>query len=272
MAGAALITGCSSGIGRALAEELHRRGRLVYATARRPETIEDLEERGIRTAALDVNDADSIEALVGRLQEDGAGVDLLVNNAGFGAMGPLAELSIDDLRLQFETNVFAVVALIQAVVPGMVERRSGRIVNIGSVSGVLPTPFSGAYCASKAAVHALSDSLRMELAPFGIRVITVQPGAVRSEFGANASEREQRLSLYAPLADAIAARASASQEGPTSTDVFAREVVDAVLADSPPAIVRSGRRSTLMPLAKRWLPTRVLDLGLSRRFELHRLR
>ncbi len=273
MADATLITGCSSGIGRALAEELHGRGQLVYATARR---IESLEGLPTRTAALDVNDPASIEALMARLEEDGATVSLLVNNAGYGAMGPLAELPLEELRLQLETNVVAVVALIQAVVPGMAERRTGRIVNIGSVSGIMATPFSGAYCASKAAVHALSDALRMELAPFGIHVVTVQPGAIQSEFGSTAGsaadKRREELDLYAPLADSIAARAAASQEGPTPTEVFARKMADAVLSDKPPAVVRIGKRSTLMPLMKRWLPTRVLDRSLSKRLQLDRLR
>src|SRR4051794_40850225 len=212
MAGdATLITGCSSGIGRALAEEFHRRERVVYATARRLEALEPLERQGIRTASLDVNDSASIRALVARLEEDEATVTMLVNNAGYGAMGPLVELPLDELRLQFETNVVGVVALTQALVPGMVARRDGCIVNVGSVSGIMPTPFSGAYCASKAAVHALSDALRMELAPFGIHVVTVQPGAIQSEFGASAgaaaAERSEDLALYAPVADAIAARA-----------------------------------------------------------------
>ena len=276
MSNAVLITGCSSGIGRALAEEFHGRDRIVYATARRLETLEPLERLGIRTAPLDVNDSASIEALMARLDADGATIDLLVNNAGYGAMGPLAELPADELRLQFETNVVAIVALIQALVPGMIERRAGRIVNIGSVSGIMPTPFSGAYCASKAAVHALSDALRMELAPFGIQVVTVQPGSIQSEFGATAgagaARRKESLSHYAPVAEAIAARAAASQESPTPTEAFARKLAEAVLADKPPAVVRIGKRSTLMPLMKRWLPTRVLDRSLSKRLQLDRLR
>jgi short-subunit dehydrogenase len=273
MAGATLITGCSSGIGRALAEEFERREHVVYATARRVEALEDLAARGIRTAALDVNDSASIDALMARLEEDGVTVTTLVNNAGYGAMGPLAELPLDELRLQFETNVFAIVTLIQAVVPGMVERRSGRIVNVGSVSGVLATPFSGAYCASKAAVHALSDSLRTELAPFGIRVVTVQPGAIQSQFGATASAGVARrsLSLYEPVADAIAARSEASQDKPTPADVFARKLADAVLAENPKPLVRIGRASSLLPFLKRWVPTRLLDRSLSRRFHLERL-
>lgn len=270
-----LITGCSTGIGRALAEEFHARGHTVYATARRIETLDALKARGIRVAALDVNDASSLSALVQRLQADAVTVDILVNNAGYGAMGPLAEFPLEDLRQQFETNVFAVLAVTQALLPGMLQGRAGRVVNIGSVSGVLVTPFSGAYCATKSAVHALSDALRMELAPFGIRVITVQPGGIQSQFGATASrgvaERREGLSLYAPVADAIAARANASQQDATPVTDFARQMVDAVLAENPPAVVRLGHGSRMMPLLRRWLPLRWLDRILARRFKLDRL-
>jgi NAD(P)-dependent dehydrogenase (short-subunit alcohol dehydrogenase family) len=271
-----LITGCSTGIGRALAEAFHARGHVAYATARRLEALEDLKAKGLRTAALDVNDPASIRALVQRLETDGATVDVLVNNAGYGAMGPLAEFPLDDLRRQFETNVFAVLAMIQALLPGMTRRRAGRIVNIGSVSGVLVTPFSGAYCATKAAVHALSDALRLELAPFGIRVITVQPGGIQSQFGATASQgvvqRSGRNSLYAPVADAIAERANASQQDATPAGDFAREMVDAVLVENPPAVIRIGHGSFLLPFLSRWLPPARLDRILSRRFKLDRLR
>ena len=270
-----LITGCSSGIGRALAEEFNRRERLVYATARRPESLADLEERGIRTAALDVNDQASIDALMAALERDGVRVGLLVNNAGYGAMGPLAELPVDELRAQFETNVFAIAALTQAVLPGMLERRAGRVVNVGSVSGILITPFAGAYCASKAAVHAISAAMRMELAPLGIRVITVQPGAIESRFaetaGSGVARRQEKLAIYARVADAIAARSGASQERATPTHVFARKTADAVLAKNPRPVVRIGRGSTTYPLLERILPSRVLDRVLSRRFELRRL-
>jgi short-subunit dehydrogenase len=271
-----LITGCSTGIGRALAEAFHARGHVVYATARRLETLDDLKAGGLRTAALDVNDPASIAALTRRLEADGVTVDVLVNNAGYGAMGPLAEFPLDELRRQFETNVFAVLALSQALLPGMIRRRAGRIVNIGSVSGVLVTPFSGAYCATKAAVHALSDALRMELAPFGIRVITVQPGGIQSQFGATASrgvsERRGRLSLYAPVADAIAARANASQQDATPAEDFARRMVEAVLKPRPAPVLRIGHGSFLMPFLRRWLPLAWLDRMLGRRFKLDRLR
>lgn len=275
MAQTILITGCSTGIGHALALAFHARGQQVLATARRPETLADLQAQGIRCYALDVNSADSRAALMAQLAHEGLAVDVLVNNAGYGAMGPLAEMPQSALRQQFETNVFALVAMTQSVVPDMARRRQGCIVNIGSVSGVLPTPFSGAYCATKAAVHALSDALRMELAPLGIRVMVVQPGGIASQFGATASqgvaERSEQISLYAPVADAIAARANASQDAATPAEEFARIMVDAVLAEAPAALVRIGHGSFVMPFIKRWLPTPVLDRVLARRFRLDRL-
>jgi short-subunit dehydrogenase len=271
-----LITGCSTGIGRALALEFAKHGHVVYATARRAESLDDLKAQGIRTAALDVNSAASIDALMNRLRQDSASVDVLVNNAGYGAMGPLVELPIDELHRQFETNVFSLVALIQALAPGMMQRRSGRIVNIGSVSGVLPTPFSGAYCATKAAVHALSDALRVELAPFGVKVTTVQPGGIRSQFGATASKgvesRGNKPSAYAAVRDAIAARANASQENATSAEDFAHEMVNAVMSEEPEPTVRIGHGSFLLPFVKRWLPAKRLDRVLSKRFRLDQLK
>lgn len=271
-----LITGCSTGIGHALALELHRRGATVIATARRRAVLADLSAQGLQTAALDVDSSDSIAALMADLGARGVSVDMLVNNAGYGAMGPLAEMPGEELERQFRTNVFGLMALTRAVIPGMVARRSGRIINVGSVSGVLVTPFAGAYCATKAAVHALSDALRMELAPFGIDVMVVQPGAIRSQFGATASQgveaRDGSLSLYAPVADAIAARANASQQHSTAAEDFARELADAMLAGEAVPVVRIGKGSTLLPALRRWLPLGVLDRVLSRRFALERLR
>ncbi|MEQ1439219.1 SDR family oxidoreductase [Fontimonas sp. SYSU GA230001] len=269
-----VITGCSGGIGRALAREFHARGCTVYATARRPETLSDLAAQGLRTAALDVCDDTSIRAFAQQLRADGAGIDVLVNNAGYGQMGPLFDLDSAALRAQFETNVIGPIALTRALLPLMLPQRAGRIVNVGSVSGILVTPFAGAYCASKAAVHALSDALRMELAPFGIEVLVVQPGAIQSDFGAAASQRVARApdSLYAAAGDGIAARANASQQHATPTAEFARRMVDAVLADRVAPVIRLGNGSTLLPWLARWLPTRLRDRLLSRRFRLDRLR
>jgi len=270
-----LITGAASGIGRALALNAHARGHIVYATDRDTAALADLAALGLRTQRLDVTSATDIAELVARLNADGTGPDVLINNAGFGAIAPVLEIAPERLRAQFEVNVFAIVSLCQALAPRMIARRQGRIVNIGSISGLVTTPFAGAYCASKAALHALSDALRMELKPFGIRVITVQPGGIRSDFGAAAAQAAsaglRADSHYALVADGILARADASQEGAMSAEDFAERMLTEVLAERPRSVVRFGRRSTLLPLAKQLVPTNWLDARLSREFGLGRL-
>lgn len=182
----AFVTGCSSGIGRALADAFQRAGYRVWASARKEDDVRALAEAGFQAVQLDVNDAAALARLAEELGVEAAGLDVLVNNAGYGAMGPLLDGGVEAMRRQFETNVFAVVGVTRALFP-LLRRKSGLVVNVGSVSGVLVTPFAGAYCASKAAVHALSDALRLELAPFGVEVLEVQPGAIASNFGASAS-------------------------------------------------------------------------------------
>ena len=273
--GVVLITGCSSGIGRAMAENFHRRGFLVYATARRLDSLEPLAQAGIGTLALDVTRASDIANAVEHVLVESGSVDILINNAGYGAMAPLAEIPPDELRRQFETNVFGPVALAQAVAPAMMRRGGGRIVNIGSVSGILTTPFAGAYCATKAALHSLSDALRMELAPFGIHVITVQPGAIRSRFGENATAAVERTldpqSIYRPVESAIRARANASQQRATPAEQFAQRVIKKVVRKRPPRLIRAGIGSHSAPIMQRLLPSGLLEQAFMRRFQLYRL-
>lgn len=267
-----LITGCSSGIGRALALEFAATGCRVFATARKRETLTALVGDNIEALSLDVDDAASIRAAMAEIQQRVGRLDFLINNAGFAAMGPLAELPIDRLRQQFETNVIAPIAVAQAALPLM--SHGSRVVNIGSVSGILTTPFAGAYCATKAAVHSLSDAMRMELAPFGIHVITVQPGAIASSFGQNAGSGLDWLSpasRYAPVRAGIEARAQASQDGPTPAAEFAQRMVAAVCASHPAAVIRIGNGSRAMPLIAQWLPRWLVDRILQRRFKLDQL-
>jgi len=188
----ALITGCSSGIGRALADGFKAAGYQVWASARKDGDVAQLRAAGFTAVQLDVNDAQALEQLGERINQEHGGLDVLVNNAGYGAMGPLLDGGVAAMQRQFETNVFAIVGVTRALFP-VLRRAKGLVVNIGSVSGVLVTPFAGAYCASKAAVHALSDALRMELAPFGIRVMEVQPGAIASSFAKNAGHEAEQL-------------------------------------------------------------------------------
>jgi NAD(P)-dependent dehydrogenase (short-subunit alcohol dehydrogenase family) len=269
------ITGCSSGIGRALAEEFIRRGHKVVATARQEASPDGLEGAEVLVQQLDVTVCASIRRAVAAALEWAGGIDVLVNNAGYGLMGPVAELDPNDVRVQLETNVTGPIALIREVVPGMAERRWGRIVNIGSVVGVTAVPFGGAYSASKAAMHLLSDALRMELAPFGIGVLEVQPGSIRSRFGDNAARGVDRYaregSLYRPVAAFIEGRARTSQSNPSTPEELARRIADATLRRDPPAVLRYGRNSLKVPLLGR-LPVRLRDRYLSRRFGLDRLR
>lgn len=268
-----LITGCSTGIGRALAIEFHNRGLCVYASARNIDTLSDLAGLGMQTMTLDVNNPDDIKAAAEILEKERGGADILINNAGFIAIGPIAEIPIDRLRLQFETNVTSAVALAQAVLPPMVRKQSGCIVNIGSVSGILTTPFAGAYCASKSAIHSISDALRIELAPFNVKVITVQPGAISSNLGdtAKAGIPRNDTSIYASIYEALEKRAMASQAAPTPVDEFAATVADGVLSPEPPAIIRTGKQSRILPLIRYFLPTGMRDRLLSKKFSLNEL-
>lgn len=269
----ALITGCSSGIGQRLAPELAERGCHVYATARRIEAIQDLAGPRVTPISLDVCDPHSMENAVRQITDSHGGVDILVNNAGFGQMGPVLDLSAQQLRDQFETNVVGQIALIKLCVPGMIEKRDGCIVNIGSVSGVMTTPFAGAYCASKSALHSLSEALRMELAPFGIEVVIVMPGAVKSAFGDNATEHLElrKDSIYKPVEEGIKARAQLSQDGAESSDVVARDIADAIETHPRPLIVHTGAGSRKYIMLKRTMPAKTLDQLLSKKLGLDKL-
>ncbi|SEM31784.1 Short-chain dehydrogenase [Pseudomonas sp. ok272] len=267
----ALITGCSSGIGRALADTFKHAGYEVWTTARKPEDVAALSSAGFTAVQLDVNDAPALEHLAERLGQQPGGLDVLINNAGYGAMGPLLDGGVQALQRQFETNVFAVVGVTRALFP-LLRRNKGLVVNIGSVSGVLVTPFAGAYCASKAAVHALSDALRMELAPFGIRVLEVQPGAIASSFAKNAGTQAEQLiseqSPWWPLREGIRARAKASQDHPTPATDFAADVLKAVQQRTPPRMIRLGNGSRALPLLAALLPKGLLESVLMKRFGL----
>ncbi|MFK0570852.1 SDR family oxidoreductase [Endozoicomonas sp.] len=271
-----LITGCSSGIGRTLALEFQQRGYRVWATARNLQSIQDLADKNIQVLALDVTSEPQIQDVVQRILSSDGHLDMLVNNAGYGSMGPLIDLPGEELEQQFATNVFAPMSLIRALAPDMCARKQGTIVNIGSVSGVLFTPFSGSYCASKAAFNTLSDVLRMELKPFGVRVVTVQPGAVQSRFAANASQVLQQVmkpdSLYMPIEKSVRDRASASQNNPTPVDRFCRDLVNQLESGRVPNIIRLAHGSLAFPLLKALLPTTVLEKILGRMFGLDRLK
>lgn len=236
------------------------------------ESFEMIPVEGMETHQLDVTNRDDINRVVDNITERGGKIDILINNAGYALIGPSIELSDADLYSQMETNFIAPLALIRKVFPSMRQNEQGVIVNIGSISGLVSMPFSGAYCASKAALHALSDTLRMELAPFKIKVVTVQPGAIQSGFGKAAAKRASDLftpdSLYKLLQDKIISRAEISQVDATPTDEFAKKLVDLLLKDNPPSVIRLGKKSFFLPAMKLLLPHSIFDHILNKRFGL----
>ncbi|MFJ3334771.1 oxidoreductase [Streptomyces sp. NPDC086766] len=188
MSTSVLITGTSSGIGRATALRLARRPELtVYATARRPETLADLAAAGARVLELDVTDEASMTRAVAAVEAEHGSVGVLVNNAGYGEYGTIEETGLDGVRRQFETNVFGLARMTQLVLPGMRRASRGRIVNVGSMGGRIVFPVGGYYHASKYAVEALTDALRFEAAPFGVKVSLIEPGLIRTSFGDTAA-------------------------------------------------------------------------------------
>lgn len=188
-----LITGCSTGFGRATAVELNKRGHEVIATARRPETLDDLDVA--EKLRLDVDDDASVADAVARAGR----IDALVNNAGFGDQGPVEHVPLSELRRMFETNVLGAVRMIQAVLPQMRDRGSGTIVNVTSLAGLVTAPIGGAYSATKHALEAISEALHYEVGHFGIRVAIVEPGYFETEF----QGKEARFGLDAPPYDEL---------------------------------------------------------------------
>jgi NAD(P)-dependent dehydrogenase (short-subunit alcohol dehydrogenase family) len=271
------ITGCSSGIGAALAREFQKRGQRVYATARQLSALDALSSLGVRTLALDVNDDAAIAAAFATVREEVGSIDLLVNNAGFSKVGAVVDLTREDLRGQYETNVIAPARVTALALPLLRAAAASRgravIANVGSIVGLFTTPFAGAYCSSKAAVHSLTDALRMELAPFRIDVVCIQPGGVRSSFGehAEAAIRLPADSLYRPVEQGVHARAQAGQQAATPAEEFVVPVVDVLLRDRPPRVVRGGVHSVRLPLLKKLLPDAMLDAKLVKLFGLDRL-
>jgi short-subunit dehydrogenase len=195
-----LITGCSTGIGRATAERLAGEGYNVHATARRPDSIADLAKAGCKTHSLDVTDEGSMENAVGEVEEDGP-IGALVNNAGYSQSGAIETIPMESVRRQFETNVFGLLRMCQLVLPGMRGAGSGRIVNLSSMGGKLTFPGGGIYHATKHAVEALSDALRFEVREFGVDVAIIEPGLIVTEFGETAAGSLADVEEHGPYAE-----------------------------------------------------------------------
>lgn len=207
MAKIALVTGASSGIGKVVAQELKVAGFKVYAAARRVDKMSDLKQIGITPIALDLTKDESITACVDTILSKEKSIDVLINNAGYGSYGAIEDVPLEEVRRQFDVNLFGMARLIQLVTPSMRENHYGKIVNISSMGGKIWTKFGGWYHATKFAVEGFSDCLRMELKPFGIDVIVVEPGGIKTDWGIIAAENLKKSSAngaYAEMANQAA--------------------------------------------------------------------
>ncbi len=270
----ALVTGATSGIGEATAYRLQARGYVVFAAGRNPVALDTLRSRGLYARALDVTDEAAVVRLVEEIRIDHGGVDVLVNSAGYPLPSPLEQVALNDLRTLFETNVVATLNLAQAVLPGMRTRGTGVIVTIGSTAGRFTSPGAGAYHIAKYGVEALSLSLRAEVAPFGVRVVLIDPTGVQTPF--NASQFDTTPSYadddpYGELKRRYTATTRALAKTPgvmISADAVARAVLRAVEAKNPRPCYVVGASGKASVLARRLLTDRMWERlmmkGLSR--------
>lgn len=270
---AVLITGCSSGIGHATAVRLLRDGWTVYATARRLETLSELEAAGARTLALDVTDEASMASSVDAVVEAEGAVRVLINNAGYSQSGAVESVSLDAVRRQFETNVFGLIRMCQLVLPGMRAQRSGKIVNLSSMGGRLTFPGGGIYHATKYAVEAVSDALRFEVRGFGVDVILIEPGLITTNFADTAvsTVTGEPHGPYAEFNNAVAEITAGAYRGPMAKlgggpEKVASTIASAIAADRPRARYPVTPSAHLMINQRRLLPDAIWDLMMRAQF------
>jgi NAD(P)-dependent dehydrogenase (short-subunit alcohol dehydrogenase family) len=269
MAGVALVTGASSGIGFAAAKQLREAGHVVYATARRLERMRELERHGVRLVRADISVPDDVEALVSRVLDEQGRLDVLVNNAGYGPYGSLEELPMDEARRQVEVNLMALGRITQAALPHMRARRFGRIINVSSIGGRVGEPIGAWYHATKFAVEGLSDSLRLELAPFGIDVVVVEPGAIKTEWGEVAAENLRAVSGQGPYAEqARLGAAVLSTAAGADPKAIADVIVRAATAQRPRTRYVAPASARAFVFLRWLLPDRAFDRVFMRFYEL----
>jgi len=252
----ALVTGASSGIGKAAAVALLSAGFTVYGTSRKATPGE--ERDGVAFLPLDVTDDDSVAAAVGEVVGRGR-LDVLVNNAGFGIAGAAEESSIEQARTLFETNVFGAMRMARAVLPHMREQGGGRIINVSSVLGLVPAPFSALYAASKHAIEGYSESMDHELREYGIRVVLVEPAYTRTSFDANTVPVDEPLPLYARRRQAYELLVAEAVKGGDEPSLVGDAIVAAATDERPKLRYTAGKLARRVSKARRYVPSGIFD-------------
>ncbi len=260
----ALVTGASSGIGAMTAQELARNGYTVYAAARRMDKMHALKEAGIRPIFLDLTKDDSVVQCVQSILHEAGRIDVLVNNAGYGSYGAIEDVPLEEAKRQFDVNLFGMARLIQLVTPGMRKHHYGKIINISSMGGKIWTKFGGWYHATKFAVEGFSDCLRMELAPFGIDVVVVEPGGIKTDWGiiaANHLKNSAKGGAYEPYANKAADGMIKNYSGNmlAKPELIARTVRKAVMKKKPRTRYLVGFMAKPMVLTQKIFGDRVYD-------------
>lgn len=258
----ALVTGSSTGIGRSTVKHLSAAGWTVVATMRSPDKEQELQTLpGVRLQSLDVTDVQSIRAVLAHTIETFGRLDVLVNNAGYGLVGAFEEIAEAQIRKQFETNVFGLMSVCREALPYLRKQESGRIINISSVGGRITFPLYSAYHATKWAVEGFTESLQYELAPFGIRTVLIEPGAIRTDFYDRSADKPKSAvgSPYKSFVDKLMAkydRVGATAVGP---EAVAKVIVRAAEASQPRLRYSVGGQAPLLLLLRRLLPDRAFN-------------
>lgn len=262
MAKTVLITGASAGIGKATSIYLAQNGYNVYGAARRTEKMQDLKAYGIKPISLDVTEDASIKACVEQIFKEAGSIDILVNNAGFGSEGAIEDVPMQDAKYQMEVNVFGAMRLTQLVLPKMRQNNYGKIVNISSVGGKIALPLGGWYHASKFAIEALSDSMRMEVKQFGIDVLVIEPGGVKSEWGNIALDSLVRVSGNTAYKDMVKGTVSGFRKTENNNSepiVIAKLIKKAIEANKPQTRYAGGSMAKLLLFLRSILSDKMLD-------------
>ncbi len=257
-----LITGASSGMGKVFARDLAKEGHIIYGAARRVELLSDLNQYGVKTLPLDVTDDESMQQCVAEIIRQEGRVDVLVNNAGYGSYGTIEDIPIEEAKRQLEVNVFGLARMTQLVLPHMRKQKSGKIINISSIGGKIATPFGAWYHASKFAVEGMSDSLRTEVKPFGIDVIVIEPGGVKSEWADIAYDNLLKTTAntaYSDMANKFKEAFGKTIAKNAEPEVISRLVSKAIAASRPKTRYSGGYMAKPALFFRRWVGDRTMD-------------